>query len=416
MLNKYKPLIAVNLGHFIYCYDYALYASFAWLFSDIIFAGVSAKYSLILSYILFSIPYFITPFGVYFISQLGDKIGRKLVLEISISISIFSSFCIGLIPTYNDIGIASPIMLMFFRALNGLSFSSEISSVFAMSTEHYIDSKYRYLIGSIAQINFSLGIGIATGISLLLSHYLSPEDFKSWGWRIPFLLSGIIGIICFVMRRNLKESIIFETIKIKNKFPFKEIFKKCKKVLFFLFSIELLMTLNFYIVNVFSPSTLLRPHGINTYLILFFNMIVGIILKPLFALYADKFNDRKKIYLIAGLIMVLIQFPGLYILKTTNSLAIILLVNFIWYGAISAYAAINTTTFSDVFKPEIRVTGISIALSINNIIINGFLSLIISILYINYNILATTIFMITTSIIGLISIYYNKSYIVQNNK
>lgn len=209
--NK-KVLIASLTGSSIEWFDYFLYGTAAALvFNKIFFPMVDPVIGLILSYLSFSLTFFIRPIGGVLFAHIGDRIGRKKTLVLTLSLMGGATVMIGLLPTYDMIGMCAPALLILMRIIQGMGIGGEWGGALLLAYE-YAPEKRKGFFGSIPQAGVTIGMLMATFIVSLMTLF-SEEDFLSWGWRIPFLLSSVLVILGLWIRKDIDETPDFQKVK-----------------------------------------------------------------------------------------------------------------------------------------------------------------------------------------------------------
>ncbi|MCL7705660.1 MFS transporter, partial [Enterobacter kobei] len=209
--NK-KVLIASLTGSAIEWFDYFLYGTAAALvFNKIFFPMVDPVIGLILSYLSFSLTFFIRPIGGGLFAHIGDRIGRKKTLVLTLSLMGGATVMIGLLPTYEMIGMWAPALLILMRIIQGMGIGGEWGGALLLAYE-YAPEKRKGFFGSIPQAGVTIGMLMATFIVSLMTLF-SEEDFLSWGWRIPFLLSSVLVLLGLWIRKDIDETPDFQKVK-----------------------------------------------------------------------------------------------------------------------------------------------------------------------------------------------------------
>ena len=225
-----RVAFATVIGTTIEWYDFFLYASAAGLvFGALFFAPAGPQFATILSFATVGISFLFRPLGAFLAGHFGDKIGRKAMLVVTLILMGAATTLIGVLPTYEQIGIAAPALLILLRILQGLSTGGEWGGAVLMAVEHAPVGK-RGRLGAFPQIGVPIGLLLASGILALMTGVISPGDaFLEWGWRIPFLLSFVLIIVGIIVRRAVDESPVFQEIaakKEKAKTPILTLFRR----------------------------------------------------------------------------------------------------------------------------------------------------------------------------------------------
>lgn len=214
--HSYKKVaLAACFGTFLEWYDFLTFATLAVVFAPLFFPSSDPNAALLASLATFGVGMVVRPIGAAFFGSLGDKIGRKPVFMITISLMGIASVSVGFLPTYEQIGIWATILLVGLRLLQGLSAGGEIGGSAVYLTEHAGNSN-RGFKTSFLQLMGPLGILTSTIQIALLRHFLAPEDFQAWGWRVPFWISLVLLIIAFWIRRSLEETPVFLELSKRN--------------------------------------------------------------------------------------------------------------------------------------------------------------------------------------------------------
>jgi MHS family shikimate/dehydroshikimate transporter-like MFS transporter len=214
------------LGTAVEWYDFLIYgAATALVFNKIFFAAGDAAMATIAAFGTYAVGFLARPLGAAIFGHFGDRVGRKAMLAITIIVMGLGTFLIGLLPTYQQIGVAAPVLLVVLRFLQGIGLGGEWGGAVLMVVENCPTHK-RGLLGSMVQVGNPIGNLAAIGMFALVSQ-LPESDFVSWGWRIPFLLSVLLVAVGLWIRLSLEETAAFRAIKAKNevvKLPIAEIF------------------------------------------------------------------------------------------------------------------------------------------------------------------------------------------------
>lgn len=203
-----KVAIAACFGTFLEWYDFLTFATLAVVFGPLFFPSNDPNTALLASLATFGVGMVVRPIGAAIFGSIGDRIGRKPVFMITILLMGVATVSVGFLPTYAQIGIWAPIFLVALRLLQGLSAGGEIGGSAVYLTEHAGESN-RGFKTSFLQLMGPLGILVSTLQIAILQHWLTPEDFLSWGWRVPFWISLLLLLIAFKARMALEETPIF---------------------------------------------------------------------------------------------------------------------------------------------------------------------------------------------------------------
>ncbi|GGI74124.1 MFS transporter [Pseudarthrobacter scleromae] len=230
-----KVLAGTLVGTTIEWYDFFIFAQLtATLLSPLFLAPLNESdpgLAQILSFALIGISFLFRPLGAVVAGHLGDRLGRKAVLVMTLVMMGAATALIGMLPTYAQIGAWAPIMLILLRILQGFSAGGEWGGAALMAVEHAPLNK-RGLFGAYPQIGVPIGMILATGLLFLLNTSMSREDFTSWGWRVPFLLSIVLIVVGYLIRRAVAESPVFQEMaarKKESKAPLGELIRNHKK-------------------------------------------------------------------------------------------------------------------------------------------------------------------------------------------
>ncbi|QWE26848.1 MFS transporter [Polynucleobacter sp. AP-Ainpum-60-G11] len=203
-----KVAIAACFGTFLEWYDFLTFATLAVVFGPLFFPSSDPSTALLASLATFGVGMVVRPIGAAIFGSIGDRIGRRPVFMITITLMGIATVCVGFLPTYAQVGIWAPILLVSLRLLQGLSAGGEIGGSAVYLTEHAGDTN-RGFKTSFLQLMGPLGILVSTLQIALLQGYLTQEEFLSWGWRVPFWLSLILLLLAFKVRMALEETPIY---------------------------------------------------------------------------------------------------------------------------------------------------------------------------------------------------------------
>ncbi len=296
--SKTRVLFASLVGTTIEFFDFYIYATAAVIiFPHLFFPASSGSAAVLQSLATFAIAFIARPIGAALFGHLGDRIGRKATLVAALLTMGISTVCIGLLPTYAQIGIVAPLLLALCRLGQGLGLGGEWSGAVLLATENAPEGK-RAWYGMFPQLGAPIGFILATGSFLLLSAAIPEQAFMQWGWRIPFIASAVLVIVGLYIRLKLHETPAFQKVLDKQKevnIPFKEVVTKHTGKLILGTIAAICTFVVFYLTTVFAlnwgTTKLGYARGEFLELQLFATLCFAAFI-PLSAIFAEKFGRK----------------------------------------------------------------------------------------------------------------------------
>lgn len=376
----------VALGSFvgttIEWYDFFLYGTAAALvFSPLFFPDVSPAIGLIAAFATYAVGFLARPLGGVVAGHIGDRVGRKAMLVGSLLIMGASTTLIGLLPTHATIGIWAPILLLVLRLVQGFGVGGEWGGAALMSVESAPPNR-RGFYGSFTQIGVSAGMLLAVGAFSIVRTVLDQEAFLAWGWRVPFLISGLLVVVGLLIRIGLAEPEKFADMKKNDTIvdkPVVELFRKERKAVYLTTGMRLSQNAIYYLYTVFGIAYIARSLGdeqtsigLNSVLVA---SAIGLVSVPVWAALSDRYG-RRPLYLFGAVTSALFIGPFFLMADTGNPVLIVLAMviglNFFhdaMYGPQAAF-------FSEMFSTGVRYSGASVGYQIGSVFAGGFSPLI----------------------------------------
>ncbi|WP_169252870.1 MFS transporter [Brevibacterium sp. 'Marine'] len=369
-----RSILGAFVGTAIEWYDFFSFGTAAALvFGTVFYPDLAQGSGLLASFATFWVGFLARPIGGLIFSHFGDRFGRKNTLIVTLLMMGIATTCIGLLPTYGQIGLAAPILLIVLRAIQGLAVGGEWGGAVVLATENSESSK-RGFAGAWVQQGSPAGSILST-VAFMLVGLLPDDQFMSWGWRVPFLFSAILVIVALLIRSRVEESQEFTEVKAQGqtpKVPVLETFNVAGLLVFFGVLASIVGIASAYFNNTFMLSWTTGILGMDRTVILnliLLAAIVQFVWQPVAAKLSEKFGIRS--ILIWGLVLTLIVTPPFFLaIQSKNELflAVTIVVNTI--GA-TAYYAMLATALSEAFPARVRYTGVSLAYQLCATIFGG---------------------------------------------
>ncbi|SDH73386.1 MFS transporter, MHS family, shikimate and dehydroshikimate transport protein [Propionivibrio dicarboxylicus] len=371
-----KVVAASFAGAMLEWYDFFVFGTASGLvFGRLFFAQSDPMMGIIAAFATFGVGFFARPIGGIVFGHFGDRVGRKVTLIWTLLIVGLSTFLIGLLPTYDEVGVLAPILLVLLRIVQGFGLGGEYGGAALMTIESSPQSR-RGFMGSLPQAAASAGIMLATGVFSLCNWLLSESQFMLWGWRIPFLLSIVMLIVGMYIRVHVEETGDFQRAhralarsadaegeRPKESLPIVELFRRHPKNILLALGARLAETVSSNAINAFGIAYISSQLGMGRQVPLTGMLIasaVGIVLCPVIGRLSDRWG-QKPIYLAGAAFCAVFIFPFFNLLATKD-------IHVIWAALIVAYLmgptsmfAVQPTMFSRMFGTRVRYTGLSFA-------------------------------------------------------
>ncbi|MEY2670434.1 MAG: hypothetical protein RLZZ577_750 [Bacteroidota bacterium] len=396
------------IGTTIEFFDFYIYANAAVLvFPQLFFPGTDSTISVLQSLATFSIAFFARPLGSAIFGHYGDKVGRKTTLVVALLTMGISTVCIGFLPSYANIGITAPILLMLCRFGQGVGLGGEWGGAVLLAIENAPPHK-RAWYGMFPQLGAPIGLVLSGGTFLLLTSYLNAQDFLEYGWRIPFIASSLLVLVGFYIRLKITETVAFENAKQEQeevKVPFITLLKSYRKELFFGTFTAVTTFVVFYLMTVFMLNWNTKElHFSNKEALLMqlFSVLFFAGFIPVSAVIADKIG-RRKMLLYASIAIALF---GLFFSLFLNSGSTILVTFFLCLGMSLmgfTYGPIGTF-LSELFPTTVRYSGASLTFNLAGIIGAAFAPMIAIWIATNYGLSFVGYYLSVAAVISVISL------------
>src|SRR5882757_821298 len=368
------------IGTAVEWYDFLIYgAATALVFNKIFFAAGDPALATIAAFGTYAVGFLARPLGAAIFGHYGDRVGRKAMLAITIMVMGLGTFLIGLLPTYQQVGVAAPVLLVVLRFLQGIGLGGEWGGAVLMVVENAPTHK-RGLLGSMVQVGNPIGNIAAIGMFALVSQ-LPENDFMTWGWRIPFLISVLLVGVGLWIRLSMEETPAFRQIKAKNevaKMPIVDIFRYHRRPFFTAVCLKISEIAYASIAGDFIMTYATSRLGLSRGLVLngaFLSSLVALFSIPLFGWMSDKIG-RKTMFYASCLFSALFAFPLFWLLDTRDPTIVILtIVVAISFGQMVMFG-IGAPWYSELFTARLRYTGASLGFQVGAALSGGLSPLI----------------------------------------
>ncbi len=368
-------IFAVTLGNLLEWYEIYLYVYWAPIISKLFFNQGSYLPDLSYTFLIFAIGFLARPLGGLFLGRLGDRIGRRKTLIISILMMIIPTFVTGFLPTYATIGYLAPCLLALMRFLQSFPAGGEIPGAFCYLYESFPWNMRRYMC-SWAVWGYQLGILISTVECFLLQKYLSLEDLIQWGWRLSFIIGGLLGFLGLFLRYRLHETPLFREMKTHEKVvkePVLEVLYKHRSGILKGILFCALNSSAFYLISVNFPVYFGQILGIDFSNDLLFTICLLILMTlplPLFGKLGDYFcNKTMLVTAVCGMIALL--YP-LYLAITYASVFYMILLIVLFCLFYTCTSALIPYIVADLFGTHNRFTCSAVSFNLADAILGGF--------------------------------------------
>ena len=368
-----RAAIAAFMGSLMEWYDFYIFGTAAALvFSHLFFPSSSPSAGLLASFATFAVGFVSRPIGAVIFGHIGDRIGRKYALLATATLMGLGTFAIGILPTFQTIGVWAPILLVLLRFLQGFGIGGEWGGAALVALEHAPAGK-RGLIGSIPQMGTPAGLLMATGMFAIMNA-LPGDSLLAWGWRIPFLLSLVLLGVALYIRLKLEESPVFTRAAAAERpaesIPFVELFRRHPRNIVLATGARLADAATFNVINVFGIAYAAGTLGVGKGIMLTgFVVAAGVefLTVPLIGALSDRIG-RRPVYISGVLFCGLFIYAYFPLLQTGSLLLAWLAIVLALAVGTSLMYAIQSSFFGELFGTRVRYTGISIAYQLSALI------------------------------------------------
>jgi MFS family permease len=385
-----RVLAGTVVGTTIEWYDFFIYAQAAGVvLATLFFAPAGDTIAQIVAWASLGISFLFRPLGAIVAGHLGDRIGRKRMLVFTLVLMGISTALIGVLPTYAAIGIAAPILLVLLRILQGFSAGGEWGGAALMSVEHAPPGK-RGFFGAYPQIGVPAGMILATATMWILTSVLTEEQFKEWGWRIPFLFSIVLILVGYLIRRAVEESPVFKELqerKGESAAPLKTLFRKNAKEVVLAALIFIANNAAGYLLIAFFSAYATRPVdagglGLERPPVLLATSLAAFGWLG-FTLYGGIVSDkigRKRTFQIGYALLAVWAIPMWFLIDTGNLFLYFLALFLLTVGLGLSYGP-QAALYAEMFPADIRYSGVSIGYAIGAILGGAFAPMIAELVF-----------------------------------
>ncbi|MFZ4289546.1 MFS transporter [Variovorax sp. HJSM1_2] len=363
------------IGSALEYYDFFIYATAASLiFPQIFFPNTDPKVAIIASLATYGVGYVARPIGAFFLGHWGDTHGRKQVLILCMFLMGFSTVAVGLLPTYAQVGLWAPALLVMLRLVQGFAVAGEISGASSMILEHAPFGR-RGFFASFTLQGVQAGQILAAAVFLPLAHYMPAEQFNSWGWRIPFLLSFIVIVAGYIIRREVDETPAFAVEDKKGELPKAPVVQAVRENWRDMLRVMCCSLMNVIpvVTTIFGAAYAVQPgYGIgfekDVYLwIPVLGNIVAVAVIPFVGNLSDKIGRRIPI-MVGAVGSGLLSFGYLYAISVHNVPMAIIMSLLMWGVVYQGYNAIFPSFYPEMFPTRTRVSGMAISQNLGTLV------------------------------------------------
>ncbi|MFI5334663.1 MAG: MFS transporter [Chlamydiales bacterium] len=373
--REHSIILAVTIGSILEWYEIYLFVFWAPIISKLFFNHPSETVNLIGTFFLFAVGFLARPFGGIIFGRIGDLLGRKKSLILSIVALAIPSFVMGMLPTYETIGLAAPLIFAITRLLQALPAGGELPGAFCYLYESTHMHHRRYMT-SWGAVGNQIGIVISILECFLLELLLTPEQMISWGWRFSFIFGGVIALFGFCLRYRLYETPLYKDMERHHhvvRQPILKVVNQYKKNILMGIGFCLSNSVGFYLISVLFPicfSTILNIQYHENLVISLCIMVLTTLPLPFIGMLGDRYSN-KKILIGCSLVMIVLLYP-LYMFIQNNAVGLSLISAIVFILAFTCLTALIPYRFAALFPTPVRYTCVGISYNLVDGILGGF--------------------------------------------
>ncbi|HAU5566810.1 MFS transporter [Pantoea sp. BL1] len=372
--QDYKTLSLAALGGALEFYDFIIFVFFAAVIGELFFPpDIPEWLRQVQTFAIFAAGYLARPLGGIIMAHFGDKVGRKKMFSLSILLMALPTLAMGALPTYASIGIAAPILMLLMRVLQGAAIGGEVPGAWVFVAEHVPEKRIGFACGTLTA-GLTAGILLGSLVATVLNTTLSPAAIRDHGWRIPFFLGGLFGLLAMYLRRWLHETPVFKQMQqrkaLSDKLPLQTILASHKRGIVISMLLTWLLSACIVVVILMAPTLMQKQHGIPAALSLQANSVATVMLLigcVIAGWVVDRFGAART--LIGGSILLAI-FSWNFFHQLGGAPEML----FVWYGLAGlSVGVVGVVPFVMVkaFPAAVRFTGISFSYNVAYAIFGG---------------------------------------------
>lgn len=415
-----KAITAAALGNAMEWFDFGVYGFVAFALGKVFFPNAAPGIQTIAALATFSVPFLVRPLGGLFFGIMGDRFGRQKVLSITIVIMAASTFCIGLIPSYDTIGIWAPVLLLLCKLVQGFSVGGEYTGA-AIFVAEYAPDRQRGFLGSWLDFGSIAGFVLGAGLVVFLSAVVDDTAFLEWGWRVPFFLAAPLGLIGLYLRHAAEETPAFtehlarmekedrDAIEDRPMVSFSEIISKYWRALCVCVGMVLVTNITYYMLLTYMPTYLSQSlgysedHGV---LIIIVVMIGMLFVQPVVGFLSDRFGRRP--FLIIGSVGLLVLAIPAFKLIASKDIVLLFAGLLMLAIMLNCLTGVMASTLPAMFPARIRYSALASAFNISIIVAGLTPTLAAYLVESTQNLFMPAYYLMVAALIGLVTAFFMK--------
>jgi MHS family proline/betaine transporter-like MFS transporter len=363
-----RAVAAGGIGNFVEWFDFALYAQFATVIAMHFFPESDPTAALLSTFAVYAVGFFARPIGGLIFGHFGDRLGRRAALSAAVLCMSGATIAIGLTPTYATVGVLAPVLLLVLRVVQGLSAGGEYAGSSSFVIE-YAPAGRRAFFASVNPMSVSLGtVGGAT-VGLIVTQALSTAQIESWGWRIPFLLAGPLGLVGLYLRMRVEETPEFEAVRkagrVAEHAPIVESFRKAKGAMALLLAWSIANAVGFYLLAGYMVAYLTTDGGLGRSQALVAYIVALLVFTavcPLAGLAADRYG-RRPVALAASIGLAVVVLPAFQLLGS-GTLGAAIIGQSLFAVMVGVISTLTPLFMVEMFPTEVRYTASGLAYNV----------------------------------------------------